>query len=154
MHGHSTPGTSGGLLTVSHSAFRPMRRQRRCHLSPGFRQSFIERDGLLCAYCGYEADQVDHIIPWSYGGTSDPENLVACCGICNNIAYNKVFNTFEAKREHVRSRYGPYLEGRVRQIRRQLSICGDCGNVFIPRVRGASAVLCGPCYRADEEWGL
>jgi 5-methylcytosine-specific restriction endonuclease McrA len=36
-----------------------------------------------CAYCGDEANTVDHIIPINKGGTDHPLNLVAACARCN-----------------------------------------------------------------------
>ena len=44
----------------------------------------LKRDGYICAYCGQEADQVDHVIPRKVGGTHDLDNLVACCKSCNS----------------------------------------------------------------------
>jgi 5-methylcytosine-specific restriction endonuclease McrA len=44
----------------------------------------LKRDGYICAYCGQEADQVDHVIPRKAGGTHDLDNLVACCKACNS----------------------------------------------------------------------
>ena len=44
----------------------------------------LKRDGYICAYCGQEADQVDHVIPRKAGGTHDLDNLVACCKSCNS----------------------------------------------------------------------
>ena len=43
----------------------------------------LKRDNYTCAYCGLDANQVDHIIPRSAGGTHDLDNLVACCKQCN-----------------------------------------------------------------------
>ena len=43
----------------------------------------LKRDNYTCAYCQQEANQVDHIIPRSAGGTHDLDNLVACCKQCN-----------------------------------------------------------------------
>ena len=43
----------------------------------------LKRDSYTCAYCGLDANQVDHIIPRSAGGTHDLDNLVACCKQCN-----------------------------------------------------------------------
>jgi hypothetical protein len=43
----------------------------------------LKRDNYMCAYCGLDANQVDHIIPRSAGGTHDLDNLVACCKQCN-----------------------------------------------------------------------
>ena len=128
------------------------RAQRRRHhlLPPGLRAVILDRDAGLCFYCEYEATEIDHIIPYTYGGSDEEENLVACCDICNKIASNKIFDTIAEKRAFVRSRYGPYLEGRARRIRKKLSLCGDCLMVFTPNVNGASFLLCGECYEASE----
>jgi 5-methylcytosine-specific restriction endonuclease McrA len=45
----------------------------------------LARDGFICAYCGQDADTVDHVISIVSGG--DPlslDNLVACCRRCNS----------------------------------------------------------------------
>ena len=44
----------------------------------------LKRDGFICAYCGNEATQVDHVISRKVGGSHDLENLVACCAPCNS----------------------------------------------------------------------
>ena len=44
----------------------------------------LKRDGYICAYCGQEANQVDHVISRKDGGSHDMENLVACCAPCNS----------------------------------------------------------------------
>ncbi len=44
----------------------------------------LKRDGYICAYCGQEADQVDHVISRKDGGGHELENLVACCASCNS----------------------------------------------------------------------
>jgi hypothetical protein len=124
---------------------------RRQHFAQAKRRSILDRDANICCYCGFEATTVDHIVPYRYGGSDDEDNLVACCSICNSIASDRIFDTLDAKREFVRERYGPYLEGRVRRARKPLSICGDCNHVFNPRVMGSSAVLCAECYARDEE---
>ena len=38
----------------------------------------------VCQYCGNTANQVDHVIPVSQGGTHSRSNLVASCATCNN----------------------------------------------------------------------
>jgi len=43
----------------------------------------LKRDGYICAYCGGDATQVDHVIPRSAGGGHELDNLVACCAPCN-----------------------------------------------------------------------
>ena len=44
----------------------------------------LKRDGYICAYCGNEATQVDHVISRKAGGGHELENLVACCASCNS----------------------------------------------------------------------
>lgn len=44
----------------------------------------FRRSGGYCVECGAtEQLQVDHIIPWSIGGATSPENLQVLCGPCN-----------------------------------------------------------------------
>jgi 5-methylcytosine-specific restriction endonuclease McrA len=45
----------------------------------------LARDGYVCAYCGQDANTVDHIVSLKHGG--DPialDNMVACCTRCNS----------------------------------------------------------------------
>lgn len=45
----------------------------------------LARDGYECAYCGQDANTVDHIVSLKSGG--DPialDNMVACCTRCNS----------------------------------------------------------------------
>lgn len=53
--------------------------------TPGLRAEIRERDRQTCQYCGTMEGtmDVDHIIPWSLGGPSQPHNLVAACHRCN-----------------------------------------------------------------------
>jgi hypothetical protein len=48
------------------------------------RQRVLKRDGYICAYCGQDATEVDHIIPRARGGGHELDNLVACCKPCNS----------------------------------------------------------------------
>lgn len=43
----------------------------------------LRRDGYLCAYCGDEANTVDHILPVSQGGESVWYNTISACQPCN-----------------------------------------------------------------------
>jgi len=36
-----------------------------------------------CALCGAAAEEVDHIVPLSYGGSDSPSNLRALCHGCH-----------------------------------------------------------------------
>lgn len=59
----------------------------------------LARDGYCCAYCGKEADQVDHVQSRVSGGSMfDPDNLVACCRRCNQVKGAKGVNTLFFRR--------------------------------------------------------
>ncbi|MGH9292358.1 MAG: HNH endonuclease [Acidimicrobiales bacterium] len=47
------------------------------------RRSVFVRDGHRCQYCGGQAENIDHVVPRSRGGTHSWENVVACCRRCN-----------------------------------------------------------------------
>ena len=47
------------------------------------RRSVFARDGHRCQYCGSQAENIDHVIPRSRGGTHSWENVVAACRRCN-----------------------------------------------------------------------
>jgi len=47
------------------------------------RRAIFARDGHRCQYCGAQAENIDHVVPRSRGGTHSWENVVACCRRCN-----------------------------------------------------------------------
>lgn len=47
------------------------------------RRAVFVRDGHRCQYCGGQAENIDHVVPRSRGGTHSWENVVACCRRCN-----------------------------------------------------------------------
>jgi 5-methylcytosine-specific restriction endonuclease McrA len=47
------------------------------------RRAVFARDEWTCQYCGTMAENVDHVIPRSRGGTHTWENVVASCRRCN-----------------------------------------------------------------------
>jgi len=49
------------------------------------RLAIHERDGWACLHCGATTDlTLDHIVPWSLGGSDDPDNLQTLCQPCNS----------------------------------------------------------------------
>ena len=54
------------------------------------RRAVLMRDGLTCQYCGNRAENIDHVIPRSRGGTHTWENVVACCRRCNARKENRL----------------------------------------------------------------
>jgi 5-methylcytosine-specific restriction endonuclease McrA len=47
------------------------------------RRAVFARDGHRCQYCGASAENIDHVVPRSRGGTHTWENVVAACRRCN-----------------------------------------------------------------------
>ena len=62
---------------------------------------------------GYEQKEikihVDHIIPYSYVGNSDPDNLCAACSICNAWKYNKHFKGEYETQQYLKSKWDAAL---------------------------------------------
>src|SRR5688572_5505117 len=56
-------------------------------MRPSTRFRILQRDGFRCRYCGHAAPEarleVDHIVPRSWGGKNDHDNLVTACSRCN-----------------------------------------------------------------------
>ncbi len=52
------------------------------------RFEIFRRDNFQCRYCGAKPPEsqwrVDHVVPESLGGTSEPSNLATSCEPCNN----------------------------------------------------------------------
>jgi 5-methylcytosine-specific restriction endonuclease McrA len=53
------------------------------------RRAVLVRDDFECQYCGAAAENVDHIIPRSRGGTHSWNNVVAACRPCNSRKENR-----------------------------------------------------------------
>jgi 5-methylcytosine-specific restriction endonuclease McrA len=51
--------------------------------APLSRRAVFARDNHRCQYCGAHAENLDHIVPRSRGGTHTWENVVASCRPCN-----------------------------------------------------------------------
>jgi hypothetical protein len=63
-------------------------RVKRPDISPRLRAFIIERDERVCGLCGEfvaldDVLHLDHILPWSLGGTHHPDNLQVSHAACN-----------------------------------------------------------------------
>lgn len=66
-------------------------RPYRAAIPPEVRAAIYERDDHRCRFCGAtEPLQIDHIFPWSLGGTDEPSNLQTLCAPCNQSKGAKV----------------------------------------------------------------
>ena len=58
-------------------------------------RSFIfSRSNSQCVYCGAKAEEIDHIVPRSKGGTNSVNNLTATCRACNEKKSNLSLKDF------------------------------------------------------------
>lgn len=55
------------------------------------RNAVIENADGKCALCGGRGDQIHHIIPKSFGGSDEMDNLVFLCSTCHLKAHNNSF---------------------------------------------------------------
>ena len=51
--------------------------------APLTRRAVFARDAWTCQYCGAPAENLDHVVPRSRGGSHVWENVVAACRHCN-----------------------------------------------------------------------
>lgn len=71
------------------------------------RAMIYERSAHTCFYCGTGPPlTVDHVVPWSQGGSNHPMNLVASCNLCNVIAGERLFRDITDKMAYVLERRG------------------------------------------------
>ena len=59
--------------------------------APLTRRAVFARDEWRCQYCGAAAENLDHVIPKSRGGTHTWDNVVAACRRCNSKKENRSF---------------------------------------------------------------
>jgi hypothetical protein len=59
-------------------------------IADGVRLGVKMRDGFACVWCYSTYELVlDHIVPWSAGGSDDPTNLRTLCWTCNETRSNR-----------------------------------------------------------------
>ncbi len=59
--------------------------RKRQWIKDSVRQEIYDRDGNACIACGStQRLTLDHILPYTHGGSDDPENLRTLCRSCNS----------------------------------------------------------------------
>lgn len=85
--------------TTATATPRPVRTQGMNWISQHKRLAIYLRDGLACIYCGKSAGvklTLDHLLPYSLGGSNKETNLVTCCVSCNSARGNRSVKEFTA----------------------------------------------------------
>lgn len=75
-----------GRRFYSGEVWKSIERVERAKVSKELRQEIFERDGYTCVNCGStkkESLEIDHIMPISKGGKTEPGNLQTLCHDCN-----------------------------------------------------------------------
>lgn len=73
--------------------------RRRQGITPSIYRAVMDDGGALCAYCGFIAAEVDHIIPVSRGGDEcSIENLTPACFECNSEKRDLTLDEWASKR--------------------------------------------------------
>lgn len=75
-----------GRRFYSGEVWDSIKRVERAKVSNELRQEIFERDGYTCVNCGStkkESLEIDHIMPISKGGKTEPDNLQTLCHNCN-----------------------------------------------------------------------
>lgn len=77
-------------LARAHERHPVVRRGEREPIPEGTRLGVKMRDGFACVWCTstYQLE-LDHIVPWSAGGTDDATNLRTLCSDCNQHRSNR-----------------------------------------------------------------
>ena len=58
---------------------------KRAVITEELRNKIFKRDAYKCVYCFSNKNLcIDHIVPFSKGGRTDPHNLQTLCSVCNN----------------------------------------------------------------------
>jgi 5-methylcytosine-specific restriction endonuclease McrA len=77
---------------------------------PSLRQAILDRDGNACAGDGCDSRyrlETHHVVPWSQGGRTDPDNLITLCWFHHHIVvHERGFQPFRDT-DHGRVRFRP-----------------------------------------------
>lgn len=59
----------------------------------------VQMNQSICAYCGCQGFQADHVIPRKKGGADAVSNLVCACARCNHLLGGQLFDSFTEKKQ-------------------------------------------------------
>jgi 5-methylcytosine-specific restriction endonuclease McrA len=65
------------------------------------RRAIFARDNYKCQYCNAHAENIDHVVPRSRGGTHAWDNVVAACRRCNAAKRDHLLSETHLRLRHV-----------------------------------------------------
>ena len=96
-------------ITVNGEDGIPMSYGRRKRtITPALRRTVLHRDDDQCAGDACDSSdrlQIHHIIPWSEGGPTEPDNLITLCWFHHHIVIHQWHYTIQPHPEHGRIRF-------------------------------------------------
>jgi len=91
-------------------------KKHRKQITSGAKKTVRERDNERCTFCGNPLTPhhhnprqrltIDHIKPWSWGGTNAMENLVLSCFDCNQLKGDVLFPDLLSAQETIATLQG------------------------------------------------
>ena len=106
---------------------------------PLSRRAIFARDGHRCQYCDRAAENIDHVVPRSRGGTHAWDNVVASCRACN-----------ARKEDRLPTEAGFRLQRQPREPHPTLWVIATAGSIdpawepYLPPVGPAVGAAVGP----------
>jgi len=114
-------------MTTRTANSHPARRTQGSHwVRPSTRLAIHMRDGLACCWCGHAVEEgerltLDHLRPYSRGGSNAPANLVTSCAHCNSARGTRSVAAFaRAVAEYTQQNAGEIVARIRRHARRAL----------------------------------
>ena len=122
-------------MTMTKPAKPAKRNQGMNWCRPSTRLALYLRDGMCCVYCGAKAEDgakltLDHMTPYTLGGSNKADNLVTACVSCNSARGKKSVTEFAG---WLAAREGVEKEAILRHVR-------NCSRRVLPR-KEARALL-------------
>lgn len=95
------------------------------------RNAVLRRDRFLCRWCGYRSEgmflHIDHIVPWSAGGTNESTNLRVLCADCNETRSNTLTDAATARAMPITHECHNCLHSRPADEPHAHAFCLSCG---------------------------
>jgi 5-methylcytosine-specific restriction endonuclease McrA len=95
--------TENGKRAIENGYLKRRSYKNKVHFTPLDRSKLLDRDNWECQCCGikvhdrrtgdwntYDKAHIDHVVPISHGGNSEPSNLQVLCRTCNLSKSNKI----------------------------------------------------------------